>query len=109
MCHDVLHDPDFLRLLDLIDEERARAVRARGCACGGVLHSARYPRKPRGILRGLRDADHRRRSVCCAACRLRHTPRSVIYLGRRVYVTVLVLLGACAARIGVGARCASCA
>jgi hypothetical protein len=93
VCHDVLRDPNFFQLLDLIDEERAREVKAGGCSCGGVLHSARYPRKPRGIPRGLREADHRRRSFCCDACRQRHTPRSVVYLGRRVYVAAMVLLG----------------
>ena len=93
MCHDLLRSPKFYELLELIDEERAREVRAAGCSCGGVLHSARYPRKPRGIPRGLRDDDQTRRSFCCDQCRRRHTLRSVLYLGRRVYVGAMVLLG----------------
>ncbi len=93
MCHDVLRDPNFFHLLELIDEQSAEQVRLAGCSCGGVLHSARYPRKPRGIPRGLRRPDEHRRSFCCHACRRRHTPRSVLYLGRRVYVGVMVLLG----------------
>ena len=90
MCHDLLRTPKFYELLELIDEERAQEVRAAGCSCGGVLHSAR---KPRGIPRGLRDDDQTRRSFCCDLCRRRHTPRSVLYLGRRVYVGAMVLLG----------------
>ena len=93
MCHDLLRTPKFYELLELIDEERAQEVRAAGCSCGGFRHSARYPRKPRGVPRGLRDDDQTRRSFCCDLCRRRHTPRSVLYLGRRVYVGAMVLLG----------------
>ena len=96
MCHETLRDPQFYRLLERIDEEQAHEVQWRGCSCcGGVLHSARYPRKPRGIPRGLRAAEPGwwRRSFCCAQCRRRHTPGSVLYLGRRVYVGAMVLLG----------------
>ena len=60
-------------------------------ACGGVLHSARYPRKPRGGPPELRQTDNSRLSFCCAQCRRRHTPRSVRYLGRRVYLATVVV------------------
>ena len=52
-----------------IDEQKG------GCSCGGVLHSARYPRKPRGI-RSVLDASYDYRlSFCCATdgCRRRST------------------------------------
>ena len=55
VCHTLLHDPKLHTLLTEADEERAARVRAAGCACGGVLHSARYPRKPRGIPPELRQ------------------------------------------------------
>ena len=53
MCHAFLADANFYQLLFQIDESIAEDVRARGCGCGGVLHSARYPRKPRGIRSAL--------------------------------------------------------
>ena len=93
VCHIPLQDPKLYTLLSLIDQDRAAQVRAAGCSCGGVLHSARYPRKPRGGAVEVRQIDHRRLSFCCNACRRRHTPRSVVYLGRRVYLGAVVLLG----------------
>ena len=42
-------DTSFHNLLLRIDEEVAQEVRKKGCPhCAGVLHSARYERKPRG-------------------------------------------------------------
>lgn len=94
MCHTLLHDPKLYSLLAEVDEERAARVRAGGCFCGGVLHSARYPRKPRGIPPELRVVAYRRHSFCCNlnGCRSRHTPQSVFYLGRRVYLGAVMLL-----------------
>ncbi len=94
MCHTLLHDPKLHSLLAEVDEERAARVRAAGCFCGGVLHSARYPRKPRGIPAELRGVAYRRHSFCCNldGCRSRHTPQSVYYLGRRVYLGAVMLL-----------------
>ena len=105
MCHTLLHDPKLHTLLTEADEERAARVRAAGCFCGGRLHSARYPRKPRGIPRELRQVSYRRHSFCCHldGCRRRHTPRSVFYLGRRVYLGAVMLL-ATAMRCAVSGR-----
>ena len=105
MCHTLLHDPKLLALLTEADRERAARVRAAGCFCGGVLHSARYPRKPRGIAREVRQLSYRRLSFCCNVdgCRSRHTPQSVFYLGRRVYLGAAVLLGT-AMRCAVSGR-----
>ncbi|MFO1352963.1 MAG: hypothetical protein U1F68_20730 [Gammaproteobacteria bacterium] len=110
MCHTLLNDANVYRLLLRIDEDLAGAVRADGCPhCGGVLHSARYPRKPRGVPRNLLGADYAQRlSFCCAEaeCRRRTTPASVRFLGRRVYLGVVVVLlsafanGVSAARAG---------
>ena len=95
MCHIFLHDPKLYTLLLQADEERAASVRAAGCSCGGVLHSVSYPRKARGLPVELRQFDHQRRSFCCNrnGCRSRYTPRSVFYLGRRVFVGAVMLLG----------------
>ena len=102
MCHAILQDPKLYSFLLLIDEDLAAKARAAGCACGGVLHSARYPRKPRGAPRGLREQYQSRLSFCCAECRRRTTPQSVRYLGRRVYLGVMVVL-ASAMRYGLSA------
>jgi hypothetical protein len=87
-------DASFYQLLTQIDESIAEEVRVRGCDCGGVLHSARYPRKPRGIRSALDERYEDRLSFCCAqdGCRRRHTPASVRFLGRKVYLGVIVVL-----------------
>lgn len=90
--------------LQRIDDEAAAAARGRGCPCGGRLHSARYPRKPRGGPIGLHDGFQWRWSFCCASegCRRRTTPPSVRFLGRKVYLgTVVVLLSAAARCLSV--------
>ncbi len=94
MCHAFLSDPNFYDLLFRLDEDLAGEVRAAGCACGGVLHSARYPRKPRGMRTALGEAYETRLSFCCAreGCRRRRTPPSVRFLGRRVYLGTVVVL-----------------
>jgi hypothetical protein len=86
-----LVDDRFYHVLDSIDLELAQTARSKGCACSGVLHSARYPRKPRG-LPGDHQGAARRASFCCATCRKRTTPASVRFLGRRVYLGAVVVL-----------------
>ena len=94
MCHAFLHDSNFYRLLFRIDESLAEEVQKAGCPCVGVLHSARYPRKPRGIRSALAGCCDSRLSFCCSAdgCRRRRTPPSVRFLGRKVYLGVMVVL-----------------
>ena len=95
MCHAFLTDATIYQLLTQIDESLAEEVRARGCDfCGGVLHSARYPRKPRGVRSALDESYDSRLSFCCArdGCRRRSTPPSVRFLGRKVYLGVIVVL-----------------
>lgn len=95
MCHRLLADASLPGALLKIDEDLAAETRGAGCRfCGGSLHSARYPRKPRGEPLGSAAYD-RRLSFCCESCRRRATPASVRFLGRRVYVSgVVVLLSA---------------
>ena len=85
--------PDSLyTLLEFVDAQLAEAVHDRGCVyCAeGSLHRADYSRKPRGGPAGWTE----HHSFCCAeeGCRRRHTPPSVRFLGRKVYVGFVVVL-----------------
>jgi hypothetical protein len=80
------------RLLEHVDSELAQEVQEQGCqfCLEGTLHRADYDRKPRG---GPAHWDERH-SFCCDrdGCRRRHTPASVRFLGRKVYVAFVVVL-----------------
>jgi hypothetical protein len=93
MYHDLPRDASFWQFLFTVDEDLARTAKSRGCACGGRLHGAKYPRKPRGAG-DLPEDYHRRLSFCCDrdGCRKRTTPPSVRYLGRKVYLGAIVIL-----------------
>lgn len=108
MCLKILEDSRFYVLLLKFDGDLAEIARASGCSCGGVLHSARYVRKPRGWLAAQPDGYDRRHSFCCAenGCRKRTTPASVRFLGRKVYLGAIVAL-VTALRHGANARRAS--
>ena len=84
MCHALIQSSKFCLLLVSIDQERAEETRAGGCPCGGVLHRADYPRKPRGCPDEVREQFESRFSFCCNLCRRRLTAASVRFLGRRV-------------------------
>jgi len=86
VCHALLQNPNFLQLLLQIDIELAAQSQAGGCHCGGVLHCANYPRKPRCCLGEARADYESRFSFCCSQCRKRTTSMSVRFLGRRVYL-----------------------
>lgn len=95
MCHAFVADSRFYQLLFRMDLDMAVEVQCGGCGfCGGVLHSACYPRKPRGIRSALDETYDFRLSFCCATegCRRRTTPPSVRFLGRKVYLSVIVVL-----------------
>lgn len=96
MYQKLLRDSRFFMLLSRCDKDLAAEAQKRGCACGGKLHSARYPRKPRGLPddEHLAVAYQKRHSFCCdrEGCRQRMTPPSVCFLGRKVYVGVAVIL-----------------
>lgn len=96
MYQNLINDSSLYRALLKLDEELAEETRQRGCPCGGKLHWARYPRKPRGGPTESDDAYRIRRSFCCAeeGCRRRTTPPSVLFLGRKVFFgAVIVLVG----------------
>ena len=95
MYQALLADVRFHQLLLNFDHDMADTARSQGCACGGVLHSARYRRKPRGLPAGLDKKVYCWRfSFCCAVdgCRQRDTPPSLRFLGRRVYLATMVVL-----------------
>lgn len=96
----LLADATLFEALVEIDHEFAVTAQARGCLlCGGRLDHADYPRKPRGGPATLGAAYDTRTSFCCDECRKRDTPVSVRFLGRKVYLGVVVLL-ACVLRQG---------
>jgi hypothetical protein len=92
VCHILLNDPQFISMLLLIDRDLAEQRRSRGCPCGGVLHRADYPRKPRGCPPEARADCNSRFSFCCNQCRKRVTVESVRFMGRRVYLSLAVVL-----------------
>lgn len=108
MYHSILQDAKTYALLRRVDEDLAAARRAAGCDCGGRLHHADYPRKPRGVPPAGETAVAKRLSFCCArdGCRQRATPESVCFLGRRVYLGAVIVVvttmrhGATPARLG---------
>jgi hypothetical protein len=51
-----------------------------------------FTRKPRGCPVPWCEAFATRRSFCCAQCRRSLTPRSVRFLGRRVYLGLIVVV-----------------
>lgn len=103
MWHELLRDPRWVAGLLALDVALSAETQAAGCPCGGRLHRASYPRKPRGLPPGFDpEVLARRASFCCDrdGCRERATPPSVVFLGRRVYVGAAVVLAA-ALRHGV--------
>lgn len=86
----LLRDSKLHVFLEQVDEDFAAEVQSMGCQhCGGVLHRGDYSRKPRGG-----PSWDRRYSFCCSrdGCRKRATPPSVRFLGRKVYVGIVVVL-----------------
>jgi hypothetical protein len=96
LYQELLADATFHHLLLACDADLAEAARAGQCRrCRGVLHSAKYRRKPRGRLcRRLPPEHDQRFSFCCAidGCRKRETPPSLRFLGRKVYLAAIVVL-----------------
>lgn len=87
---------EFFSSLTDVDAAIARRVAAAGCRlCGGPLHQANYDRKPRGGVPGAAGETFvLRHSLCCGrqGCRRRALPPSLRFLGRRVYLGVVVVV-----------------
>jgi hypothetical protein len=94
MYHDLPGAARFWLFLFAIDQDLAETARKKACPCGGHLHCANYPRKPRGTPRQLPEPQLLRLSFCCDrdGCRKRATPPSVRFLGRKVYLAAIVIL-----------------
>jgi hypothetical protein len=93
MYHNLPSGATLWPFLFSVDQDLAQSARAKGCTCGGRLHCANYPRKPRGAD-DLPEAYNRRFSFCCEldGCRKRLTPPSVRFLGHKVYLFAVVIL-----------------
>jgi len=97
LSHAVPPKASLWPILFRIDESLRDAQQKHGCVhCGGRLDRADYRRKPRGGPDALDDEDalRLRLSLCCAAegCRRRTAPPSARFLGRRIYLGVIVTL-----------------
>jgi hypothetical protein len=94
MYHDLPRAARFWSVLLAIDRDLAETARQNACSCGGRLHYANYPRKPRGTPVQLPEAQCLRLSFCCNrdGCRKRATPPSVRFLGPKVYLGAIVIL-----------------
>lgn len=107
MFHEIELDSSFFGQLHRVDEALCAAAQAKGCACcQGRLDRADYSRKPRGGWFGTAgEGETKRFSLCCATegCRKRVTPPSVRFWGRRVYLSVVVVLASIYATGAVGA------
>jgi hypothetical protein len=93
--HQLLDDVRFYAELLRIDRDLARAVEEARCRCSGPLHTADYPRRPRGGPTADQAEEQTSRfSFCCGVvgCRLRATPPSVRFFGRRWFLAPVVVL-----------------
>jgi hypothetical protein len=94
LCRNLLSDTRLYEAFLKFDGELAAQAREARCPCGGPLHSANYERKPRGALVPLPAGYEERYSFCCGrdGCRQRVTPPSLRFLGRKVYLGVVVVV-----------------
>lgn len=94
---------EFFLMLEQADERIVQQAVAAGCAvCGGPLHHADFARKPRGALVAPEGEEFVKRfSLCCGreGCRKRLTPPSLRFLGRRVYLGVVVIVASFVAQV----------
>jgi hypothetical protein len=94
MLRSILSDPRLVAMLFRIDGDLAEQSRRGGCPfCQHRLDDARYRRKPRAPFEVAPEYGWRL-SLCCSrrGCRRRTLPPSVLFLGRRVYLGVVVVL-----------------
>ena len=94
MYHASPFNATFWAFLCTVDQDLAETSRRQGCPCGGRLHRADYPRKPRGGPDTPPATYKTRFSFCCNRdeCRKRTTPPSVRFLGRKIYLGAFIVL-----------------
>lgn len=96
-------DEKIRELLLRCDRDLAKELRKGRCLlCSGRLDQANYPRKPRGDDTNP-DPVFRLSFCCCVeGCRKRATPRSVWFLGRKVYLGITVVVAGVLGQAGSG-------
>jgi hypothetical protein len=103
MLHELILGVELFARLEAIDAQMAAQLAAQGCPfCGGPLHQGNYLRKPRGALLAPDGEQYSlRHSLCCGwrDCRRRVLPPSLRFLGRRVYLEVVVLFATVLAQL----------
>jgi len=103
MSHNLVFNEEFFAHLTRVDAQIAAQMALERCpACGGPLHQGNYSRKPRGALLALAGESYSvRHSLCCGwrGCRKRCLPPSLRFLGRRVYLEVVVLFASVLAHL----------
>ena len=95
MLSDHLQDVSLFRILHQIDRDLAKACQQARCPhCQGPLHNAPYIRKPRGGPDKMPEQYLHRFSLCCGreGCRRRVLPPSCLFMGRRVYWQIVILV-----------------
>ncbi|WP_155309038.1 hypothetical protein [Desulfosarcina ovata] len=94
MLSELHQKSSFYFLLNQIDTNLSEQYQEMGCPdCDGPLHKAYYDRKPRGGP-DLPEELCIRKSLCCGNrdCRHRLLPPSCLFMGRRVYWGLVILL-----------------
>lgn len=95
MSHKLFTDARLFSLIDRFDADAVATAHDVGClTCGGTVDRADYERKPRSAIGLVGGGPCRRPSFCCRVdgCRRRKTPPQLRFLGRRVYLSVVVVL-----------------
>jgi len=95
MLSELLKKKSLFHSLYIIDKNIAEQYRKKPCPhCGGPLHFANYPRKPRGEPNGIAEEFFIRFSLCCGkeGCRRRLIPPSCRFLDKKVYWHVAILV-----------------
>lgn len=95
MIREELQNVSLFCLLHRIDVDLSERARVSGCpVCGGPLHRAYYPRKPRGGPSEVPQEYCIRLSLCCGreGCRKRQLPFSCLFMGARVYWRAVILV-----------------
>ncbi len=94
MLPELLESTNLFHLLHRIDIDLADQQQKAGCPfCGSSLHYSNYKRKPRGGPT-LPESLYTRLSFCCSRenCRRRTLPKSILFMDRRVYFRVVILI-----------------
>ena len=94
MLTELLGSTNLFHLLHRIDIDLADQQQKGGCPfCGSSLHHSNYRRKPR-CGPTLPESLYIRLSFCCSRenCRRRTLPKSTLFMDRRVYFRVVILI-----------------